>query len=220
MTVLFHDRRDAGSQLAERLDHLRGPDAAPVVAALVRGGVPVADEVARSLEAPLEILVVRKVGAPSNPEFGIGAIAEGGHTVQSPRALALTNVDTAHFEELARREQDEVERRVRAYRGDRPRVPFDGRPVVVVDDGLATGVTARVAAEAVRALGAARVVVAVPVGAPDSVRMLEEAADEVVVLHAPADFRAVGSWYANFGQTSDEEVVEILAAAHERSPGD
>lgn len=205
---VFRDRRDAGARLAGALGHLR--DERPVVAALVRGGVPVAAEVARTLDAPLEVLVVRKVGAPSNPEFGIGAVGEEGHMVRDPRSLELAGVDDEGFHDLARTEQAEVERRVGVYRGGRPRVPFDGRTVILVDDGLATGVTARTAAEVTRAMGAARVVLAVPVGAPESVARLAAEVDEVVCLHQPPDFRAVGSWYGDFAQVSDAEVVDEL----------
>lgn len=207
--MIFDDRTDAGRRLAERLGHLAGDDT--VVAALVRGGVPVATEVSDVLGAPLEVLVVRKVGAPSNPEFGIGAVGEDGHVVTNPRAMAMTGIDDERFEELARVEGEEVRRRVEAYRGERPRVPFGGRTVVVVDDGLATGVTALTGVEVARRLGARRVVVAVPVGAPESVRMLEESADEVVCLETPPDFRAVGSWYRDFAQVTDAEVTQILA---------
>lgn len=209
--MIFRDRRDAGRRLAGALAHIRGRDS--VVAALVRGGVPVATEVAAALDAPLEVLVVRKVGAPSNPEFGIGAVGEDGHVVASPRALALTGVSEERFAELARAEMEEVDRRVRRYRGDRPRVAFDGRNVVVVDDGLATGISARAGVEVALRLGAARVVLAVPVGAPETVRDLMEVADEVVCLEQPPDFRAVGSWYDDFAQVGDDEVVSLLAGA-------
>lgn len=214
--MIFADRAEAGRRLGDRLEHLR--EEHPVVAALVRGGVPVAAEVAAGLDAPLEVLVVRKVGAPDNPEFGIGAVGEDGHVVANPRALEMTRVDDERFRRLAAAELPEVDRRVRAYRGERPRVPFSERTVIVVDDGLATGGSAKAAVEVARALGAAKVVLAVPVGPPDSVRELEQVADEVVCLDAPPDFRAVGSWYRDFTQVDDDEVIRLLDEAHRRDP--
>ncbi len=214
----FQDRRDAGRALAERLAHLADDDV--VVAALVRGGIPVAAEVARALHAPLEALVVRKVGAPSNPEFGIGAVSEEGRVVRNPRALQMADIDETRFRELAGEQQAEVERRVSLYRGDRPRERFERRTVVVVDDGLATGVSATAGVEVAREMGAAKVVLAVPVGAPESVRRLEGIADEVVCPEQPADFRAVGSWYVDFAQVSDDDVRQILDAARSGSPPD
>lgn len=206
--MIFHDRRDAGRRLAAALEHVPGENC--VVAALVRGGVPVGAEVAAALGAPLEVLVVRKVGAPTNPEFGIGAVGEDGHVIANPRAVAMTGVSEERFSDLARREMEEVQRRVERYRGGRPRVPFDGKTVVVVDDGLATGVSARAGVELSRRLGAAEVILAVPVGAPETVRSLMDVADEVVCLEQPADFRAVGTWYADFAQVTDEEVLASL----------
>lgn len=202
--------------LAERLAHLADDDV--VVAALVRGGMPVAAEVAQALDAPLEALVVRKVGAPFNPEFGIGAVSEEGRVVRNRRALEMANVDEARFRQLAEEQQAEVERRVSLYRGDRPRERFDGRTVVVVDDGLATGVSATAGVEVARQMGAQKVVLAVPVGAPESVQRLEDIADEVVCPEQPADFRAVGSWYVDFAQVGDDDVKRIVDAARSGSP--
>lgn len=184
--------------------------------ALVRGGVPVGAEVAKALGAPLEVLVVRKVGAPLNPEFGIGAVGEGGLTVTNPRALELARVDEERFEGLAAREREELERRVRVYRGDGAPPPLGGRTAILVDDGLATGVSARTGVRVLRHWGARRVVLAVPVGAPDSARALEQDADEVVCLEAPPHFAAVGTWYADFRQVSDDEVVHLLDEARAR----
>lgn len=212
----FQDRREAGRALAERVAHLADDDV--VVAALVRGGMPVAAEVARALEAPLEALVVRKVGAPFNPEFGIGAVSEEGRVVRNQRALETANVDEAQFRQLAEEQEAEVERRVVLYRGDRSRERFEGRTVIVVDDGLATGVSATAGVEVAREMGAEKVVLAVPVGAPESVRRLKEVADEVVCPEQPADFRAVGSWYVDFAQVSDDDVKQILDAARSGSP--
>lgn len=212
----FQDRREAGRALAERVTHLADDDV--VVAALVRGGMPVAAEVARALDAPLEALVVRKVGAPFNPEFGIGAVSEEGRVVRNHRALEMANVDEAQFRQLAEEQQAEVERRVSSYRGDRSRERFEGRTVIVVDDGLATGVSATAGVEVAREMGAGKVVLAVPVGAPESVRRLEDVADEVVCPEQPADFRAVGSWYVDFAQVSDDDVKQILDAARSGPP--
>lgn len=205
----FQDRADAGQQLATAL---QGMDLArPVVLALVRGGAPVAAEVARALGTDLDVLVVRKVGAPGNPEFGVGAVGERGHVVRNERAMGIAGVDGARFEELAAREREEVDRRLTLYRGDRPGVSLADRTAVIVDDGLATGVSARAAVEVAAGLGAKKVVLAVPVGPPDTVTALREVADEVVCLESPPDFRAVGSWYQDFTQVSDEEVAHILA---------
>ncbi|MFC4058214.1 phosphoribosyltransferase family protein [Planomonospora corallina] len=209
---MFVDRRDAGARLAERLrGHLTGADA--VVVGLPRGGVPVAFEVARVLGAPLDVIVVRKLGVPSQPELGFGAIGEGGVRVVNDdvvRAAYLTAEDMAEVEE---RERAELERRARRFRGDRPAVDLRGRTVVVVDDGIATGGTARAACLVARAHGASRVVLAIPIGAPDAVESLREAADEVVCLHTPADLFAIGAWYTDFDQTSDAQVVELLRRA-------
>lgn len=224
--MTFADRADAGRRLAGALEHLRHESV--VVAALVRGGVPVGAEVARALGAPLEVLVVRKVGAPSNPEYGIGAVAEDGHVIVNETALQAARVSEQRFEELAAREREETTRRVHRYRGGRERVPFTERTVVLVDDGLATGVTARLGVECARRLGARRVVLAAPVGAPQTVGALREVADEVVVLEQPPSFRAVGTWYGDFHQVSDDEVISLLTgssaaaqepAAYGRKPG-
>jgi predicted phosphoribosyltransferase len=203
----FRDRRDAGEQLAARLlaEQLRDP----VVLALPRGGVPVAFEIAVTLEAPLDVLVVRKVGAPQHREFGIGAVAEGGVTVADERAMRAVGVDHRRFEELAAAERLELERRVRRYRGDRGVPVLEGVDVVLVDDGLATGVTAQAAIDAVRTAEPRRVLLAAPVSARDTAERLSAIA-EVVCVHTPDRFSAVGEWYHDFDQTSDDEVVDLL----------
>ncbi|MBB3082808.1 phosphoribosyltransferase family protein [Geodermatophilus sabuli] len=206
----FLDRRDAGRRLARQLERLRGCDV--VVLGLPRGGVPVAFEVARALGAPLDVVVVRKLGVPMQPELAMGAVGEGGVTVVDQRVVALAGVgpdDVAHAEE---RERAELARRARRFRGDRPRVPLDGRTVVIVDDGIATGSTARAAGAVVRAQGAGRVVLAAPVCAPESARALAREFDEVVCLEVPRRFAAVGRFYDDFRPTDDEEVVELLGA--------
>lgn len=184
--------------------------------ALPRGGVPVAHEVARALGAPLDVLVVRKLGAPRQPELGVGAIGEGGVRVVSDEILAATGTTPEQLAEVEARERAELVRRAREYRGARPMLPIEGRTVVIVDDGIATGGTARAAIAVARAHGAARVVVATPVAPPDTVALLAQEADDVVALATPAGFSAIGQWYDDFSQTTDHEVVELLDAAFDR----
>lgn len=204
----FADRRDAGRRLAERL--LALTDEEPVVVALPRGGVPVASEVARTLGAPLEILAVRKLGAPHNPEYGIGAIAEDGTRVFDPEALAVLGIDNAALAAIVARESEELRRRVAAYRGDRHPIELKGRTVVVVDDGVATGVTDTAALRSVRRKHPRRLILAVPVAAPDSLARLREEADDVFCLLAPALLYGVGQWYRDFSQVSDDQVIAAL----------
>lgn len=204
----FRDRADAGRRLADRVAELGLRD--PVVLALPRGGVPVAYEVAERLAAPLEVFVVRKVGMPGMPELGIGAVAEGGILVRTPAVPAL--LDRQAFEALAETEQRRLDQQVQRYRGTRPLPRLAGRDVVLVDDGLATGVTARAGLLAVREAHPARLVLAAPVCSPDAAAAFHPVADDVVCLMAPEGFLAVGEWYDDFGQTSDEEVLRLLAA--------
>ncbi|GAA3125415.1 phosphoribosyltransferase family protein [Planomonospora alba] len=218
---MFADRRDAGMRLAARVrERLGGVDA--VVVGLPRGGVPVAFEVAREIGAPLDVIVVRKLGVPAQPELGFGAIGEGGVRVLNDDVVRAVGVTPGEMAQVERRERDELDRRARRFRGDRPPVSLEGRTVVVVDDGIATGGTARAACRVARAHGAARVVSAIPVGAPDAIESLRGVADEVVCLHAPADLFAIGAWYTDFEQTSDAQVVELLqraAAAYAAASG-
>lgn len=209
----FRNRRDAGRQLATRLQDEALHD--PVVLALPRGGVPVAFEIAQACVAPLDVFVVRKVGAPHHREFGIGAIAEGDVTVRDDAALRMVGVSPERFEQLADAERQELARRVQLYRGDRPLPDPAEHDVVLVDDGLATGVSAEAAIVAMHARDARRVVLAVPVSAADTAARLSANAD-VVCLSAPARFSAVGEWYDDFGQTADDEVLDLLARARQR----
>jgi putative phosphoribosyl transferase len=215
---VFDDRVDAGRRLAKLLRHLRGEPV--VVLGLSRGGVPVAAEVAAELHAPLEVSVVRKLGLPYQPELGMGAIGEDGVQVLDDEIVRLGHVTDRELRRVEERERAELERRVRLYRGDRPRARLDGRIAIVVDDGIATGSTARAACQAARAQGAARVVLAVPVAPPDWRRRLAGVADEYVCVVTPDGFRAVGQVYSDFSQVSDDAVMDCLdrAARAQSSP--
>lgn len=211
---VFRDRQDAGGQLADRLATSAG--AKPVVVALPRGGVPVAAEVADRLDAPLDIIVVRKIGSPWQPEYGIGAIAEGDVQVLNDAAIAELGIEPAELESTIARERAELARRVTRYRRGTPAIGVAGRLVILVDDGLATGYTARAAIEATRRVGAGRVILAVPVASEDGVSAMRRLADEVVAVVVPRHLRAIGDFYLDFGQTSDEEVISSLEAAAAR----
>jgi putative phosphoribosyl transferase len=213
---VFRDRREAGRLLAMQLARFAGRKDV-VVLGLPRGGVPVAAEVARVLGAPLDVLIVRKLGAPMQEELAIGAVAEGGTRVLNRGLVEGIGLTHGDIDELARREEREVERRVKIYRGGHEALPVADRTVIVIDDGIATGATMRAGLQALRARGAAQMIVAAPVGAADSVESLREDADEVVVLETPAFFHAVGQWYENFGQTSDEEVRACLGVEEEEA---
>ena len=212
----FRDRVDAGRRLAGRLRHLRGENV--VVLGLPRGGVPVAAEVARVLGAPLDVIVVRKLGVPFRPELAMGAVGEGSALVVNERVVRQAHVSEAEFAEAERRECAEVERRALQFRGDRPRLALEGRTALVVDDGIATGSTARAACQVARVQGAARVVLAAPVCSPDTARALREEVDEFVCLETPRWFSAVGQYYIDFRPTSDGEVTALLQQAARRLP--
>ncbi|WP_030612390.1 phosphoribosyltransferase [Streptomyces sclerotialus] len=216
----FTDRRDAGRQLALRVrehlaaarPHLQGghPPDGPLVLALPRGGVPVAAEVARDLGAPLDIFVARKIGAPGRRELGIGALAGEDPPLFDRRALDFLGLTEEELAADVARERTELHRREHLYRGGRPPPELAGRTVVLVDDGLATGMTARAALRNLRRHGPAAVVLAVPVASPTTAAALAEEADEVLCLSKPPDFRAVGEWYEDFTQVSDEDVIKTL----------
>jgi len=209
--VLFTDRADAGRRLARKLGFLRGSDI--VVLGLPRGGVPVAYEVARELDAPLDVIVVRKLGVPFQPELAMGAVGEGGIRVVNDEVARGSWVTPEEIATAERRERHEVEQQAQRFRAGRPRVDVAGRTAVVVDDGIATGSTARAACRVARGQGAARVILAAPVGAPSSERALRQDCDDVVCLHAPASFGAVGQWYADFTPVPDAEVAALLRRA-------
>jgi putative phosphoribosyl transferase len=212
--MLFTDRPEAGRMLAEHLGGLRGED--PVVLALPRGGVPVAYPVARALDAPLDVLLVRKLGVPSHPEVAYGALGEGGARVLNEDVLAGIHTARRELDETEHAAESELARQAGRFRGDRPRIPLGGRTAILVDDGIATGATASAACRAATAQGAARVVLAVPVAPPDAVATLRRAADEVVCLSSPEMFFAVGEWYRDFSQTTDDEVVDLLTRSRTR----
>lgn len=209
--MLFTDRADAGHRLAEALRHLEGED--PIVLGLPRGGVPVAFQVARALHAPLDVIVVRKLGVPYQRELGFGAIGEGGVRVISDEIVRRGRLEQADLASVEHAEAAELARQAERFRAGRPRLSLEGRTAIVVDDGIATGATAAAACQVVRAHGAARVVLAVPVAPPDAAERLRGATDEFVCLSTPFAFSAVGEWYQDFSQTPDDEVVSLLAQA-------
>jgi predicted phosphoribosyltransferase len=205
----FADRREAGKELAGKLGAYRGrPEV--VVLALPRGGVPVAFEVAEALDVPLDIFVVRKLGMPGHPEFAIGAIASGGVRVLSEDVIRWSGIPDSQIEALVQLELVELQRREREYRQGRALTELHGRTVILVDDGLATGSSMRAAVQAVRAFEPARVVVAVPVGAPSTCDEFADITDETVCARTPELFSAVGLWYRDFSQTTDDEVRALL----------
>jgi predicted phosphoribosyltransferase len=206
----FLDRRDAGARLARSLEPYRKDH--PLIIGLPRGGVPVADEIARALDAPLDIIVARKIGAPFQPEYALGAIAPGARVLRTEEIRAL-GIREAEIERTIAAETKEMERREQLYRAGRAPFAVEGRTVILVDDGLATGATARAALASLRARKPGRLIFAAPVGAPDSVDALRAIADEVVCLYTPEDFRAVGLHYRDFEPTSDAEVLACLERA-------
>ena len=216
METTFPNRADAGRRLAEKLEQYAGRDDV-IVLGLPRGGVPVAYEVAQRLGVPLDVFIVRKLGVPGFEELALGAIASGGVRVLNDDVVRVLPNASELVESVTARETAELQRREQAYRDGRPPPELRGRVVILVDDGLATGATMRAAVAALRQLGAAKIVVAVPVGAADTCRELEEEVDEIVCAMAPEWFQAVGQFYEDFSQTSDDEVRELLARAAQRN---
>jgi putative phosphoribosyl transferase len=210
---LFQDRTDGGRQLAARL--LAYADTSPVVLGLPRGGVPVAYEVARALRAPLDVCVVRKIGAPIQPELAIGAVSEQGSLYVNPDTVSAVGVTEDELSELVGLKSAEVEERVQKFRRGAPPLEVRGKTVIVVDDGIATGSTARAAVQTLRARGAGRIVLAVPVAATESLDELASIADETVCLYSEEPFFAVGLWYDDFSATTDDDVVELLDRARD-----
>ena len=209
----FKDRRDAGRKLAQKLSAYAGrPDV--LVLALPRGGVPVAHEVARALDAPLDVFIVRKLGLPGHEELAIGAIASGGVRVLNEDIVRGLRIPERVIEAVAERELRELQRRAHAYRGDRPAPDVRGRKVILIDDGLATGASMRAAVEALRAQNPAEIIVAVPTAAPETCAALEPEVDKIVCATTPEPFYGVGRWYEDFSQTSDEEVRALLEEAN------
>jgi putative phosphoribosyl transferase len=215
---VFADRSEAGRRLARELDHLAIED--PVVVGLPRGGVPVAAEVAVALAAPLDVILVRKVGVPFQPELAMGAIGEDGVTVVNSEVVDLAGITTSQFDQVAHRERTELDRRSRLFRQDRTPIGLVGRTVIIVDDGIATGSTARAACQVARAHRAARVVLAVPVAPSDWVARFGDVADEYVAVETPENFGAVGAFYQDFRQVSDDDVVRLLISSAARTNDD
>ena len=205
----FRDRCEAGQLLAERLASLKGCQGV-LVLGIPRGGVVVAAEIARSLGAPLDVFIARKLGAPHNPELAVGAVAGSGEVVLDERLITALGVPQSYLETEIARQRAEIERRMRVYRGDRTVPQFAGKTVVLSDDGVATGATMRAAIQALRRMDLRELIAALPVGAPDAVRELSDMVDRMVCLHVPTPFWAVGAFYVDFSQTSDEEVIQLL----------
>lgn len=208
---MFSDRRDAGRQLARLVGHLASPDT--IVLGLPRGGVPVAAEIARALDAPMDVIVVRKLGVPGHEELAMGAIGEGGVKVLHPEVVGPLGITPEQIRAVERRESAELERRVDAFRGGGATPDLAGRQVIVVDDGIATGSTIRAACQVARARGAARVVIAVPVAPFGWEQRMRDVADELICVASPRRFGAIGAFYRDFRQTSDEEVTSLLATS-------
>jgi predicted phosphoribosyltransferase len=219
MNTPFANRTDAGRLLADTLSDLPKAGIDTLVLALPRGGVPVAAPVARALGAGLDLMIVRKLGTPHNPELAMGAIASGDILVRNDDVIAAAGVDAAQFTAVMNRELQELRRRQRVYRGDRPYPALKGRGVVLVDDGVATGATMFAAIEAVRRQQPAQLVVAVPVAPPEVVARLRQKVDRVVCLQVPEPFFAIGNWYQDFSQTGDDEVRSLLAESWRGAKG-
>lgn len=210
--MIFHDRITAGRKLAQRLNYLKNKGV--VVLGLPRGGVPVAFQVALELNAPLDVIVVRKLGVPFQPELAMGAVGEGGIVIKNDEVIRMAKISTEQFTQAQARENEEVFKRATKFREGRSPVSLKTRIALIVDDGVATGSTAQAACDVAHALGAEKVILAVPVGSKEAVAALTSRADEVICLEIPENFFAVGEWYEDFSPVSDEEVVELLREGH------
>lgn len=214
MSYRFADRIEAGQALAERLSYLAGTPNL-IILALPRGGVPLGFEIAKALHAPLDIFLVRKLGAPGHKEFAMGALAENGVRFIDRQTIHELGISEAVIEQITSEEQQELERRQQLYRGQKPPLEIAGRIVIIVDDGLATGSTMKAAIQAIRKQHPQKILVAVPVGAADTCKELKQLADEVICLMTPEPFYAVGLWYRSFPQLSDADVITLLAKEHQ-----
>lgn len=212
MPLPYQDRKQAGQTLGEQLLSYQNHDDV-LVLGLPRGGVPVAYEIARALEAPLDVWVVRKLGTPGQQELAMGAIASGGKRVLNDKIVRSLGLSEETIDEVAEHEQKELERREQAYRGDRERPAIEGKTVILVDDGLATGATMRAAIEALRQQNPGRIIMAVPVAPPETIEQLSREVDEVICPQTPSPFGGIGGWYERFPQTSDDEVRDLLTKA-------
>ena len=209
--MYFTDREDAAKQLATKLDaYAHNPNA--IVVGLPRGGVVTAAVVAKALKLPLDIIVTRKIGAPHNPELAIGAVTEEGKVLRNKQLIADLSVSDDYIAQEAAVQQQEAQRRLQAYRGDRPPLDLSGKTVLLVDDGVATGATMKAAIASAKAKDAKKIVVAVPVAPPETVAALKALVDDIVCLHSPEDFAAIGQFYARFAQVTDDEVVRLLSS--------
>lgn len=213
--TIFRDRTEAGRLLADALASLKG-EKEVIVLAIPRGGVPVAKQVADAIGAPLDLVITRKIGAPGQPELAVGAVGQEGEVVTNADLVAMLNVTEEYLREESKRQAGEIERRMRAYRGDRPYPDLAGKTAVIVDDGIATGATIRAAAVSARRRNAARVILAAPVGSSRAIRELSGVADQVVCLSTPENFEAIGEFYEEFEQVEDEVVRRIVLDAQKR----
>jgi putative phosphoribosyl transferase len=211
--MIFRDRQEAGRLLAEKLSFLKGQKNL-LVLAIPRGGVVVGSEVAKALGAPLDVYITRKIGAPYNPELAIGAIASDGTLILDRSLASRLGASQEYIEAQSAREREEIERRMRRYRGDRPSPDLKGKRVILVDDGIATGATIEATIDALQKTGLEELILAVPVGPRDTIGRLESKVDRLICLHSPEIFWAVGSFYMAFGQTTDEEVIALLEGSH------
>jgi putative phosphoribosyl transferase len=205
----FRDRREAGELLAARLEFLLGHKDL-LVLGIPRGGVVVAAEISQALRAPLEVFIARKLGAPHNPELAVGAVASSGEVVLDQHLITALGVPQAYLDAETSRQRTEIQRRMKAYRGDRPAADVKDKTVILADDGVATGATMRAAIQALKATDLSELIVALPVGPPDTMQELADMVDQMVCLHTPGLFWAVGGFYADFSQTSDAEVIQLL----------